>query len=96
MFELAEWQVRVGDGLAAIAETASQQPGSLDCLIVDAGSNDATLSMSCPPAPFLDPPFLDDAHRSLKERGVLVVNCVTRSQAAFDSALKAIQVRGFP
>jgi len=83
----------VGDGLVAVAECASQRPGSLDCLIVDAGSDDATLSMSCPPAPFLEAPFLRDACLSLNPRGVLVVNCVTRSQATFDAALEAVRVR---
>jgi hypothetical protein len=76
----------------AVAERSFRDPGSLDCLIVDAGTNDATLSMSCPPAPFLEPGFLRDAFKLLQPHGVLVVNCVTRSQATFNAAFEAVQV----
>lgn len=48
--------------------------------------------MSCPPAVFLERQFLQDAHRSLAQEGLLVMNCVCRSQAIFDSAVAALQV----
>jgi hypothetical protein len=47
-------QARVGDGLAAVAELAADgQAPKLDVLVVDAGSGDPSLPMSCPPQPFI-------------------------------------------
>jgi hypothetical protein len=37
----------------AVADLAQARPGRLDLLVVDAGADDASLAMSCPPAPFL-------------------------------------------
>jgi hypothetical protein len=51
-------QARVGDGLVAVADLARARPGRLDLLMVDAGADDASLAMSCPPAPFLQVPTL--------------------------------------
>ncbi len=51
-------QARVGDGLVAVADLARARPGRLDLLVVDAGADDASLAMSCPPAPFLQAPTL--------------------------------------
>ena len=48
--------------------------------------------MTCPPAAFVQRGFLQDAHRSLAPEGLLVMNCVCRSQAVFDSAVAALQV----
>ena len=82
-------QIKVGDGLTAVEQVDT---GSLDFLVVDAGSSNASLAISCPPAAFLEPRFLGQAAAALKEHGVLVVNCVTRSEAAFAAAVKAIKV----
>ena len=47
-------QACVGDGLAAVADLAADAAAPrLDVLIVDAGSGDPGLPMSCPPAAFL-------------------------------------------
>lgn len=80
--------LRVGCGLAAVAAAA---PASLDALVVDAGSGDASLAMTCPPPPFLAPPFLDAAAAALRPGGALVVNIVTRSPAAREAALAALR-----
>ncbi len=85
-------QARVGDGLEAVAQRASQQEAGLDILIVDASGGDPSQAMTCPPAAFLERQFLQDAHRSLAQEGLLVMNCVCRSQPVFDSAVAALQV----
>lgn len=82
-------QVEVGDGLQALDK---REPGTLDALIVDAGASDASLAISCPPAPFLQTNFLKKAACTLRLQGIFVVNCVTRSQAAFKTAFESIQV----
>ncbi len=86
-------QVHVGDGLEAIAKAAKVSPGSLDLLVVDAGSGDASLAMSCPPAEFLKAEFLHQAREVLKPGGLMVINCVTRAESAFQSAVQAVRVR---
>ncbi len=68
---------------------SSQQ---LDVLIVDAGSGDASVAMSCPPAAFLELEFLQHAKKVLKGKGMLVVNCVSRAAEPYKAAVKALQV----
>lgn len=63
----------------------------LDVLIVDAGSGDASVAMSCPPAAFLEPEFLQHAKEVLKAGGILVVNCVSRAVEPYKAAVKALQ-----
>lgn len=48
-------------------------------------------AMSCPPPPFLEDSFLQAARRVLAPGGVMAVNCVTRSDAAFSGAAAALQ-----
>ncbi len=72
------------------AESRSSQ--QLDVLIVDAGSGDASVAMSCPPAAFLEPEFLQHARQVLKGGGMLVVNCVSRAVEPYKAAVKALQV----
>lgn len=87
-------QARVGDGLAAVAQLASaEQAPDLDVLMVDAGSGDSSLPMSCPPPAFLERHFLEHARASLRPGGLLMVNCVSRSDAAFAAAVAALKVR---
>lgn len=47
--------------------------------------------MSCPPPPFLGGSFLQTARRALAPGGVMAVNCVTRSNAAFRAAAATLQ-----
>ena len=72
------------------AKALSRQ--QLDVLIVDAGSGDASVAMSCPPAAFLEPEFLQHARQVLKGKGMLVVNCVSRAAEPYKAAVKALQV----
>lgn len=85
-------QVDVMDGLDAVAQRAQHSPGRLRVLIIDAGSGDASLAMTCPPAPFLQAAFLDHARAALAHESLLIMNCVTRSANAFKDALSAIKV----
>lgn len=64
----------------------------LDLLVVDAGSGDASVPMSCPPAPFLESKFLGDAIQVLNPGGMLAVNCVSRAAEPYRAAVKALQV----
>lgn len=83
----------MGDGLEAVAELAhAPDAPTLDVLIVDAGSGDASLAMTCPPVAFLGERFLADAHAAVRPDGLLIVNCVSRSAEAFSKATQALQV----
>ena len=86
-------QARVADGLAAVAELARESPGSVDCVVVDAGADDAALAMSCPPPAFLGQGFLGSAAAALRPGGLLAVNCVARSRAPLEAAARALQAR---
>jgi spermidine synthase len=82
----------IGCGLAAVAAAA---PGSLDAIVLDAGSGDASLGMTCPPPAFLEPPFLAAAAAALRPGGTLAVNCVSRSPHRMAAALLALRA-AFP
>ncbi|DBB00023.1 TPA: hypothetical protein ACH3X1_013883 [Trebouxia sp. C0004] len=69
----------------------SRSSQQLDVLIVDAGSGDASVAMSCPPAAFLEPEFLQHATQVLNAGGMLVVNCVSRAVEPYKAAVKALQ-----
>lgn len=82
------------------ASSPSQGPVSHDSwpiqhlhlLVVDAGSGDASVAMSCPPAPFLESRFLGHAKQVLRHGGMMAVNCVSRAAEPFKAAVKALQV----
>lgn len=67
----------------------------LDLLVVDAGSGDASVPMSCPPAPFLESSFLGHARQVLKPDGMLAVNCVSRAAEPYKAAVKSLQVGAY-
>lgn len=69
-----------------------RQGGHLDLLVVDAGSGDASVAMSCPPPAFLEAEFLGHAKEVLNLRGMLVVNCVSRAEEPYKAAVQALQV----
>ena len=68
-------------------------PEPFNFLIIDAGSGDASLPMSCPPPSFLEPGMLRSMAAALKPQGLLAMNCVSRSDAAFKEAVAAVQVK---
>ncbi len=50
-----------------------------------------SLEMSCPPAEFLEEPFLAAAKAALVPGGMLVINVVSRAAAAHSSAASKLQ-----
>lgn len=47
--------------------------------------------MSCPPPAFLSKEFLLNARSALSPGAVLIINCVSRSKAALQSAVASLQ-----
>eukprot|EP00884_Botryococcus_braunii_P023150 jgi/Botrbrau1/9519/Bobra.0211s0010.1 len=86
-----------GPGCDTLSQSSPQEAPSgpaaryLDLLVVDAGSGDASQAMSCPPAPFLEEAFLQNARRALGGSGLIAMNCVTRSPAALQAALASVK-----
>ena len=81
-FSRAGVDVTVGDGLAAFDDAAAA-----DVVVIDVDAKDASLGMSCPPAAFLAPAYLQKVKRVLRPGGVCVVNIVARSEKSFSRAM---------
>eukprot|EP00026_Physarum_polycephalum_P003144 Phypoly_transcript_03153.p1 GENE.Phypoly_transcript_03153~~Phypoly_transcript_03153.p1 ORF type:complete len:779 (+),score=240.35 Phypoly_transcript_03153:50-2338(+) len=63
-------------------------------IIVDVDSKDVTVGMSCPPATFLEPPFLDAVQALLHPTSsLLMFNLACRSQALLASTLESLGKR---
>ena len=72
----------VGDGLAAFDDVSEA-----DVVVIDVDAKDASLGMSCPPAAFLAPAYLQKVKRTLRPCGVCIINIVARSEKAFSKAM---------
>ena len=81
-FSRAGVDVTVGDGLAAFDDVSEA-----DVVVIDVDAKDASLGMSCPPAAFLEPAYLQKVKRVLRPGGVCIVNIVARSEKAFSKAM---------
>jgi SAM-dependent methyltransferase len=81
-FSRAGVDVTVGDGLAAFDDVSEA-----DVVVIDVDAKDASLGMSCPPAAFLAPAYLQKVKRVLRPGGVCVVNIVARAEKAFSKAM---------
>jgi spermidine synthase len=93
-------RVTIGDGIAAVTRAAAQcaavaagddnngKSSQLDLLVVDADSQEPGVAMTCPPPPFLAPPFLEAARQLLAPGGLLAINCVTGALHLFLSAFE--------
>jgi SAM-dependent methyltransferase len=81
-FSRAGVDVTVGDGLAAFDDVSEA-----DVVVIDVDAKDASLGMSCPPAAFLEPAYLQKVKRTLRPGGVCVVNIVARSEKSFSRAM---------
>ena len=66
-FSRAGVDVTVGDGLAAFDDAAAA-----DVVVIDVDAKDASLGMSCPPAAFLEPAYLQKVKRTLRPGGVCI------------------------
>ena len=82
----------MANGLEVVARLAEQRPGSHRLVILDVGTGDARLPMSCPTPEFVSDTFLAQAAALLQPVALLILNCVTRSGEAFEQALTAIKV----
>jgi hypothetical protein len=78
---------RIGDGLTA---GAKEEGGigltlaSLDFIAIDVDSKDKSVGMSCPPAAFVEVPYLSTLRGLLRDDGLLVINVSARDPAMFD------------
>ena len=81
-FSRAGVDVTVGDGLTAFDDVSEA-----DVVVIDVDAKDASLGMSCPPAAFLEPAYLQKVKGTLRPGGVCVVNIVARSEKAFSRAM---------
>ena len=81
-FSRAGVDVTVGDGLAAFDDVSEA-----DVVVIDVDAKDASLGMSCPPAAFLEPAYLQKVKGTLRPGGVCVVIIVARSEKAFSRAM---------
>eukprot|EP01026_Neomeris_dumetosa_P003207 TRINITY_DN1086_c0_g1_i8.p2 TRINITY_DN1086_c0_g1~~TRINITY_DN1086_c0_g1_i8.p2 ORF type:complete len:207 (-),score=29.24 TRINITY_DN1086_c0_g1_i8:118-738(-) len=82
---------KIGDGLDFILQ-AAQNGLKYDIVILDAGSSDPSLPMSCPPPIFVEDDKLSKTKEILNEKGVLMVNCVCRDEEVFQDLLKRLSV----
>lgn len=82
----------VADGLQVLQKLGKEEPQSLAAVVIDAGSGEASQAMSCPPPAFLGESTLKDVQTALQPSGIMAVNCVTRSEGSFHSAIAAVQV----
>jgi len=81
-FSRAGVDVTVGDGLAAFDNVSEA-----DVVVIDVDAKDASLGMSCPPAAFLEPAYLQKVKRTLRTCGVCIINIVARSEKSFSKAM---------
>jgi len=80
-------KVMVQDGLEFVSKRSAEpvtSSSSYDVIMIDVDSKDVTVGMSCPPKPFVEPQFLNNAKSCLTENGTFVLNFTCR-----DSALKS-------
>ncbi|EEF44186.1 S-adenosylmethionine-dependent methyltransferase, putative [Ricinus communis] len=68
----------------------SSSPG-IDVLIIDVDSSDSSSGMTCPAADFVEESFLLTVKDSLSEKGLFVVNLVSRSSAIKDMVISRMK-----
>ncbi|XP_040840189.1 eEF1A lysine and N-terminal methyltransferase isoform X2 [Ochotona curzoniae] len=85
-------KVHIADGLDYITSLAggAARP-RYDVIMFDVDSKDPTLGMSCPPAAFVDQPFLQKVKSILSPEGVFILNLVCRDMGLKDSVLARIK-----
>ncbi|GBG81413.1 hypothetical protein CBR_g32089 [Chara braunii] len=66
-------------------------PASLDVVIIDADSGDASLGMSCPPAAFVQVEFLRILKEVLVDGGLLIINVVSRAAGPYTEAVESVK-----
>ncbi|XP_066117257.1 eEF1A lysine and N-terminal methyltransferase [Saccopteryx bilineata] len=85
-------KVHVADGLDYITSLAGREERPhYDVIMFDVDSKDPTLGMSCPPAAFVDQPFLQKVKSILAPEGVFILNLVCRDLGLKDSVLGGLK-----
>ncbi|XP_040840190.1 eEF1A lysine and N-terminal methyltransferase isoform X3 [Ochotona curzoniae] len=86
-------KVHIADGLDYITSLAGGGGARprYDVIMFDVDSKDPTLGMSCPPAAFVDQPFLQKVKSILSPEGVFILNLVCRDMGLKDSVLARIK-----
>ncbi|CAN6722659.1 unnamed protein product [Malus baccata var. baccata] len=64
----------------------------VDILIIDVDSADSSSGMTCPAADFVDESFLQTVKDALSEKGLFIINLVSRSQAIKDTVISRMKV----
>lgn len=65
---------------------------NIDILIIDVDSSDSRSGMTCPAADFVEESFLSTVKESLSEKGLFVINLVSRSPAVKDMVVTRMKV----
>lgn len=86
-------KVHIADGLDYISSLAGggEARPRYDVIMFDVDSKDPTLGMSCPPAAFVDQPFLQKVKSILAPDGVFILNLVCRDMGLKDSVLAGLK-----
>ncbi|KAI5349839.1 hypothetical protein L3X38_002730 [Prunus dulcis] len=67
-------------------------PSKVDIVIIDVDSADSSSGMTCPAADFVQETFLQTVKDALSEKGLFIINLVSRSQAIKDSVISRMKV----
>ncbi|KAL5702798.1 hypothetical protein ACHQM5_027966 [Ranunculus cassubicifolius] len=85
----------VSDGIKFVREitntTNENEKNKIDVLIIDVDSSDTSSGLSCPHPDFVEESFLVSVKESLSEKGLFVINLVTRSPAITESVVSRIK-----
>uniref|UniRef100_A0A3P9IWT2 eEF1A lysine and N-terminal methyltransferase n=1 Tax=Oryzias latipes TaxID=8090 RepID=A0A3P9IWT2_ORYLA len=82
--------VTVGDGLEHICALEREGGHLFDAIMLDVDNKDCSLGMSCPPAAFVETPFLQKIHNLLTPRGLFILNLVCRDPTLRQSVLEGV------
>ncbi|KAL5702867.1 hypothetical protein ACHQM5_028031 [Ranunculus cassubicifolius] len=88
-------KAHVSDGIKFVREitntTNDNEKNKIDVLIIDVDSSDTSSGLSCPHPNFVEESFLVSVKESLSEKGLFVINLVTRSPAITESVVSRIK-----
>ncbi|KAL6185703.1 hypothetical protein ACLB2K_041830 [Fragaria x ananassa] len=79
-----------GSQLASHVE--GQGNSKLDIVIIDVDSADSSSGMTCPAADFVDESFLQSVTDALTEKGIFIINLVSRSQDIKDTVISRMKL----
>ncbi|KAM6921417.1 eEF1A lysine and N-terminal methyltransferase [Xenentodon cancila] len=82
--------VTVGDGLDRICALEKEGGHLFDAVMFDVDNKDSSLGMSCPPAAFVETPFLQKVCNLLTPRGLFILNLVCRDPALRKNVLERL------